>query len=187
MPGVRRSHIIPPPGVILASMNTMPRQGKHEVHRNLVARLKQQAADVRRLVSGLDEETLSLRTLPDKWSLKELVGHLHRVQEVFSGRLTAMLNEDNPAIASYNPDGDAEFERLCSLPADRVLAVFLENRESLLTVLEKLPIADWHRPGRHPEYSFYDIHFLIEYLTHHEAHHLYQIYQRRGALGKIPH
>jgi hypothetical protein len=31
------------------------------------------------------------------------------------------------------------------------------------------------------------VHFCVEYLTHHEAHHLYQMFQRRAPLGVIPH
>ncbi|HET9320663.1 MAG TPA: hypothetical protein VFO27_12840, partial [Bryobacteraceae bacterium] len=53
---------------------------KHEAHRRLIARLRQQADDVRRIAAGLDEVSLAKRTIPEKWSLKELVCHLHRVQ-----------------------------------------------------------------------------------------------------------
>jgi len=29
--------------------------------------------------------------------------------------------------------------------------------------------------------------FCIEYMAHHEAHHIYQIYQRRSPFGPLPH
>jgi len=38
------------------------------------------------LVSGLDEATFAKRIKPDQWSLKELVCHLDRVQQIFGGR-----------------------------------------------------------------------------------------------------
>src|SRR5947208_12736108 len=72
------------------------RDDKHEAHRRLVERLRQQADDVRRLTAGLDEELIAKRTVPEKWSLKELVCHLHRVQQVFGGRVETMLVQDNP-------------------------------------------------------------------------------------------
>jgi hypothetical protein len=160
---------------------------KHEVHRKLVARLREQAGDVRRLTSGLDEESLSRRLKPQQWSLKELVCHLWRVQQVFEGRIEAMLAQDNPAIARYDPEGDAEFERLAALPAAESLAGFLDDRARLAGRLEALSPPDWHRSGSHPEFPHYDVHFQVEYMVHHEAHHIYQMYQRRAPLGKVPH
>lgn len=160
---------------------------KHEAHRRLLARLRQQADDVRRLTSGLEEAPLAQRLKPEQWSLKELVCHLWRVQQVFEGRIEAMLGEESPAITSYNPDGDAEFAGLVAQPAAASLAGFLEARTRLAGRLDTLTPADWHRPGRHPDFPHYDVHFQVEYMVHHEAHHIYQMYQRRAPLGKLPH
>src|SRR3984893_10846414 len=168
-------------------MSEHAHKDKHEAHRQLVDRLRQQANDVRRLTSGLDEEMLAKRTVPEKWSLKELVCHLHRVQEIFAGRVEATLAEDNPAIARYEPEGDAEFEKMAAKPAKDSLTGFLENRERLAQRLAALTPAEWHRRGAHPEFPNYDVHFQVEYMTHHEAHHIYQMFQRRVPLGKLPH
>jgi len=160
---------------------------KHEAHRQLVVRLRQQAGDVARITSGLDEASLAKRTIPDKWSLKELVCHLHRVQQIFEGRVDAVLAQDSPAIASYIPDGDLEFEKMLARPAHDGITAFLEDRERLAGRLEELSPAAWHRPGRHPDFPHYDVHFQIEYMVHHEAHHIYQMFQRRVPFGKMPH
>jgi hypothetical protein len=160
---------------------------KHEAHRRLIARLRQQADDVTRIAAGLDEASLAKRTIPDKWSLKELVCHLHRVQQVFESRIASMLAQDNPAITVYSPDDDAEFEKMLSRPAKDALAAFLEDRERLAAQWEELSPGEWHRSGRHPEYPHYDVHFQVEYMVHHEAHHVYQMFQRRTPFGKMPH
>lgn len=160
---------------------------KHEAHRRLIARLRQQADDITRIAAGLDEASLAKRTIPDKWSLKELVCHLHRVQQVFEGRVASMLAQDNPAITVYSPDDDAEFEKMLSRPAKDALAAFLEDRERLAAQWEELSPGEWHRSGRHPEYTHYDVHFQVEYMVHHEAHHIYQMFQRRTPFGKMPH
>jgi hypothetical protein len=160
---------------------------KHEAHRRLIARLREQAADVSRITAGLDEASLAKRTIPDKWSLKELVCHLHRVQQVFERRVQSMLAEDSPAIAVYSPDNDAEFEKMLSRPGKDALAAFLEDRERLAAQWEELSPGEWHRSGRHPEYPHYDVHFQVEYMAHHEAHHIYQMFQRRTPFGKMPH
>ena len=160
---------------------------KHEAHRSLVARLRQQADDVRHITAGLDDAALAKRTVPGKWSLNELVCHLDRVQQIFESRIDSVLAQDNPAIASYDPEGDKEFEKMAARPGREALAVFLESRDRFAARLEKLAPAEWHRAGKHPDFPHYDVHFQVEYMAHHEAHHLYQMFQRRQPLGKMPH
>jgi hypothetical protein len=155
-------------------------------HARVVQRLRDQADDVRRLVAGLDEESLAKRTVPDKWSLKELVCHVFKVQQVFSERLERMLAEDNPTVTSYTADADAGFPRLTALPAEQTLAAYFAERERYLDRLEDLSPGQWHRTAQHPEFSNYDVHFQTDYLAHHEAHHIYQMLQRRAPFGKIP-
>jgi hypothetical protein len=162
-------------------------QDKHAVHARIVERLRVNAEDVTRMVAGLSETDLARRTVADKWSVKEVVCHLDRIHEVFDERVTAMLDKENPQIASYEPDGDADFDERVRRPTADTLASFLMRRERLIARLEELRPADWHRPGQHPEYPSYDVHFCVEYLGHHEAHHLYQMFQRRAPLGVIPH
>ena len=61
----------------------------------------------------------------------------------------------------------------------------IAEREQLLARLEKLSPEDWHRPGRHPEFANYDVNLQMDYLAHHEAHHVYQMFQRRTPLGRF--
>src|SRR5574341_1159021 len=112
--------------------------GEHR--RRVLARLREQAEDVRRLTSGLPEEQLSKRVLPDKWSLKELVCHLHRVQQVFVARVEAMLQEDCPEIEPYDPEDDPTFELMAARPGVAVLSGFFSDRQGLLRRLEGLQI-----------------------------------------------
>lgn len=160
---------------------------KHAVHLALVKRLRRQAAEIHRLTLGLDETVLATPTVPGKWSLKELVCHFRRLEEVFGDRFNRMLTEDNPPIVKYSPDGDQLFIELTEQPSERVLEDYFREREALCRRLEQLPPSDWHRKGNHPEFAYYDVHFQVEYMAHHEAHHIYQLFQRRVPLGKLPH
>ena len=155
-------------------------------HARLVQRLRDQADDVRRLVAGLDEDSLAKRTIPEKWSLKELVCHVLKVQTVFSERLETMLAQENPTVTSYKAENDPGFEKMAARPADDTLAAFLAERERYLERLEDLSPAEWHRTAEHPDFPHYDVHFQTDYLAHHEAHHIYQMLQRRTPFGKLP-
>jgi hypothetical protein len=160
---------------------------KHAVHLELVERLRRQAAEVRRLTSGLSEAALATRTVPEKWSIKELVCHFRRMEEVFADRFQRTLTEETTIVPYDNPDADPRFIELTKRPTEEVLADYLRERDALCRRLETLSPVDWHRKAQHPEYPQYDVHFQAEYMAHHEAHHIYQLFQRRVPLGKLPH
>jgi hypothetical protein len=161
---------------------------KHAVHLALVQRLRDQAAEVRRLTSGLEESSLAERTIPDKWSLKELVCHCRRMESIFGDRFRRMLEAEATVIVPYHdPDNDEEFLRLREMPTAQVLGEYLSDREALCRRLENLGPADWHRKASHPQFPHFDVHFQVEYMAHHEAHHIYQMFQRRVPFGKLPH
>ena len=103
------------------------------------------------------------------------------------GREVERLTRDNPACIPYSPDGDADFEKLVVHPATETRQAFLSDRMAFADRLEMLEPAAWHRSGQHPQYERFDVHFQVEYMQHHEAHHLYQLFVRRAPLGKLPH
>lgn len=162
-------------------------EGKHAVHLALVARLRAQAAEIERLTSGLDESSLAKRTIPDKWSLKELVCHFRRMETIFADRFERMLTEDAIIVPYDDPDNDPVFIAMTKRPTAEVIAEYLGERAALCRRLEGLTPAEWHRKARHPQFAYYDVHFGVEYMAHHEAHHIYQMFQRRVPFGKLPH
>jgi hypothetical protein len=160
---------------------------KHAVHLALVDRLRAQAAEVKRLAAGLDEAALATRTVPDKWSMKELICHFRRMETIFGERVERMLTEETTIVPYESPDTDEVFAAMIRRPAADVLAEFLAERDALCRKLESLTAADWHRKAKHPQFPHYDLHFQVEYMAHHEAHHIYQMFQRRVPFGKLPH
>jgi len=162
-------------------------EGKHAVHLALVQRLRAQAADIERLTSGLGEDELARRSVPDKWSMKELICHFRRMETVFADRFGQMLAEEATIVPYDDPDNDPAFVALTGRPTADVLAEFLSERAALCRRLEGLTPAEWHRKAKHPQFAHYDLHFGVEYMAHHEAHHIYQLFQRRVPFGKMPH
>jgi uncharacterized protein (TIGR03083 family) len=156
----------------------------HTPHTRVIERLKSQADDVRRLCAGSDEAVLARRVRPEKWSVKEVLAHIARVQQVFEGRLEALLTKENPTIVGYEPEDDPEFASIAKKSSTELLKWFEDTRGRILARLAGLSKEDWHRPGRHAEYPAYDVHFCMEYMGHHEAHHMFQMFERRALLGE---
>lgn len=119
--------------------------------------------------------------------MKELVCHLWHVQRLFDERIEAMLTRENPVFLPYTPENDTDFDKLVAHDGTETRNAFLVDREGLTDRLLELSPAAWHRSGQHPEYPRFDVHFQVEYMAHHEAHHIYQLFQRRLPLGKLPH
>lgn len=160
---------------------------KHAAHVRVVEKIESQGAEIKRLCAGLDEELLARRARPEQWSVKEVLAHIARIQEIFEGRLEAMLTQEKPAIVSYSPEKDAEFELFAKRTTPEILKTFEEGRARIVARLVALAPADWHRAGSHPDYPAYDVHFCMDYMTHHEAHHVYQMFERRAAFAPSPH
>jgi hypothetical protein len=160
---------------------------KHEAHRRIVEKLEVQGADIRRLCSGLEEDAIARRPKPDTWSVREVLAHIARLQGVFEERLEALLTQEKPLIVSYSPEGDAGFAAYSARPSAELLKGFEDARGRILARLVTLSPADWHRAGAHPDYPSYDVHFCMEYMAHHEAHHIWQMFERRAALAPASH
>jgi uncharacterized protein (TIGR03083 family) len=160
---------------------------KHEAHRRVVEKLEAQGAEIGRLCAGLEEEAIAKRPKPDKWSVKEVLAHITRIQEVFEGRVEALLTQENPPIVSYSPERDVEFAAVAARPSTELLKLFKDGRSRLVARLIALSPGDWHRPGTHPDYPSYDVHFCMEYMAHHEAHHIFQMFERRAAFAAVAH
>jgi hypothetical protein len=151
----------------------------------LIGRLRQHADDVRRITTGLDDAALERRTVADKWSLVELVCHLLRVQDLFDERIAAMLERDEPAFESYAPENDHGFaDFVASHRGTEAVSVFLTERRTFADRLDAFTPDQWRRRGRHPTFATFDVEFLVEYMLHHEAHHVYQMFMRRIPLGE---
>lgn len=161
--------------------------GKHEAHRRLVEKLEFQGAEIRRLCTGLEEDAIAKRPESGKWSVKEVLAHVTRIQEIFEGRLEALLTQEKPPIVSYSPERDVDFEAVAAKTSAELLKLFDAGRARIVARLIALSPEQWHRSGTHPDYPSYDVHFCMEYMAHHEAHHIYQMFERRAAFAPAPH
>lgn len=109
------------------------------------------------------------------------------MESIFGERFNRMLTEETTIVPYDNPDADEVFVALTNRPTAEVLAEYIGEREALCQKLEGLTPVEWHRKASHPQFPHYDLHFQAEYMAHHEAHHIYQLFQRRVPFGKLPH
>src|SRR3984957_18898193 len=74
--------------------------GGHDV----VAALEDQPRETLALLSGLSEEQGDFRYAPDKWSIKEMLGHVIDAERVFAYRALRFARSDHTPLASFEQD-----------------------------------------------------------------------------------
>ncbi len=138
---------------------------------DLVETLERQGAETLALLRGLTEEQGAHRYAPDKWSVKQLVGHVSDGERLFAYRALAIGRGDRAPLPGMDQDVwmagvDFDARTLASL-ADEFAAV----RAATLHLLRHLSPEAWSRRGTASENEV-TVRALAYIIAGHEAHHL---------------
>jgi uncharacterized damage-inducible protein DinB len=71
---------------------------------DLVQILEDQLADWQRVLTPLGEEAGNFRYAPEKWSIKELLGHIVDAERIFSYRLLRIARGDKTPLPGFEQD-----------------------------------------------------------------------------------
>ena len=132
--------------------------------------LREQIADTLDLIRALPESRGDHRYAPDKWSVKEVLGHVIDAERVFSYRALRFGRNDPTPLPGfdekvYAPAGNFGARTLASLLGE------LETvRRATLYLLEGLPAEAWSRSGVASEYPV-SVRALAYIIAGHERHH----------------
>ena len=140
-------------------------------------RLKTQHEVIEVLISGLSDEELRLRPIPDKWSIHENIAHLACYQPRVLARTKKILSEDNPSFESYIPETDPNFSQFLSMSVEKLLAHLESNRIELVKLVSNLGNEQLKRTGTHSKFGKMNFLEWTEFFLLHEAHHIYTIFK----------
>ncbi|MNI25650.1 DinB superfamily protein [compost metagenome] len=133
--------------------------------------LRQQSKEVFELLEGLSEEQGSYRYAPEKWSIKEMVGHLTDNDRIMTYRLLCFARGEQAPLPGYDEKdyvAAGDFDRFT---LKQLLLHYRIVRESTLALLESLPADAWTRAG-----NFFDVPMTARaqacVIIGHERHHL---------------
>jgi len=133
------------------------------------------------LASQLDEVLAQLNRIPDargdyryapeRWSIKEVVGHLSDTERVFAYRALRVARADTTPLPSF--DDQAYVAELRA--DDRTLADLVEEwgavRRATLALYRNLPAAAWYRRGIASDQPI-SVRALAYVIAGHVRHHL---------------
>jgi uncharacterized damage-inducible protein DinB len=147
---------------------------------DIVATLEAQRSETARFLAGLSEQQAAHRYAPDKWSVKEVVGHVADSERIFAYRALRISRGDQMPIEGFEQDDyvrAAQFDRLSI--AD-LAAEFTSVRQATLRLFANLSPDAWTRRGvaNKNEVSVRALAYMI---AGHELHHRQILREKYGA------
>lgn len=143
-----------------------------EMYPMVVERLRGTPARLEEKLAGLSEDVLTAKS-DDVWSIKEQVGHLVDLFEVWDGRITDFVEgkkQLRPADLNNRLTKEANHN---ASDINKLLAQFRTNRASLVNRLEQFDLAGAAMTAQHPRLDqpmrIIDLAFFV---TEHDDHHL---------------
>lgn len=128
-------------------------------------------------ILGRDDRWVRTRPATDVWSPLEYGCHVRDVLRLFKIRLEAMLTEDNPMFANWNPNETAEAERYDLAEPPIVAGELLVAAEELAAAFSGLTDEQGQRPGRRSDGAAFTVISFARYEIHDPIHHLWDVNQ----------
>jgi uncharacterized damage-inducible protein DinB len=146
--------------------------------------LATQLQEIERLLAPLDDAAARFRYAPEKWSVKEMLGHLCDAERIFSYRLLRIGRADTTPLPGFDEDAyvpPAEFD---ARPISDLVREFKAVRASTIALVEGLPSEAWQRRGQASGKSI-STRALAYVMVGHVTHHL-GVLRERYRLSSSP-
>lgn len=138
---------------------------------DIIKTLEDQATESLQLLRSLPADKGNFRYGPDKWSVKELIGHLIDSERIFSYRALRFSRNDQIPLAGFEQDGYVEAAMFDRLPLDQLIDDFETVRKATVGLLRSLDEDAWERRGIASENEV-TVRALAHIIAGHELHHI---------------
>ena len=133
--------------------------------------LEQQAANLVELLATVDEAKANYRYAPEKWSIKEVIGHLMDVERVFCYRALRFSRNDAEPLPGFDQDDYVANSNFSQRSLQDLLAEYQVLRQSTLLMLKGFDDEMLLREGIANDNEF-TVRALMYIIAGHELHHL---------------
>jgi hypothetical protein len=138
---------------------------------SIVGHLRSQADATVAFLAAIDGETAGSRPAPDKWSLKEILGHITDTERIMSYRALRFARNDATPLPGFEQDDYMPNSPFQGQPWAELLEEYRAVRAATITLLGPLPEAAWHRTGT-ADGKAVTVRALAWIIAGHELHHL---------------
>jgi hypothetical protein len=144
--------------------------------------LRAQLEETRALLAGVSEAEGATRYAPEKWSVKEVLGHVVDVERIFATRGLAFARRDPIARPGMDQDeyvGAANFD---ARTVGSLIGEFTGLRHATVALFESMPEEISRQRGIASDCEF-SVRAIVYILAGHERHHIDVLRDRYGLTG----
>lgn len=143
----------------------------------LAAILREQSRSFFDLLGALSEEQGNYRYAPEKWSIKQMIGHLTDNDRIMSYRLLCFARGEQAPLPGYEENdyvAAGDFDRFT---LQELVSQYKTVRQSTLALLDSLPEDAWTRRGMFHSTAM-SVRAQACLIIGHELHHLNVLNER---------
>jgi hypothetical protein len=137
---------------------------------DILAALEGQPQHTLALLSGLSQEQANYRYAPDKWSIKEILGHLIDTERVFAYRALRFARNDGTPLPGFEQDDYVRHGNSADCPLGYLKEEFRAVREASVLLFEGLSPEAWMRRGMASQNEI-SVRAIAYIIAGHELHH----------------
>lgn len=137
---------------------------------DIIAILATQLDDTLALLRDVSDERALHAYAPDKWSIKEVIGHMADVERVLGYRALRFARGDDTPLAGFDETAYTPEARSNDRPLASLLAELTAVRRATLALFAGLPPQGWTRSGT-ANRSPVTVRALAWIIAGHELHH----------------
>ena len=144
---------------------------------DICAALREQGSATESILQLLNDKQASFRYAPDKWSVKQLVGHVTDSERIFAYRALSIARGETRPLPGYdekNYGATGEFDRR---PWNDLIAELATVRQATVGLFRGLPEEAWDRSGVANDNAI-SVRGLAYVIVGHERHHLNVLRER---------
>ena len=144
---------------------------------DIVAALDAQSHETATLLSGLSEQQAAHRYEPDKWSIKQLVGHVTDAERIFAYRALSIARGETKPLPGFDQEPYVANAGSDDRPISELVEELSTVRRANVMMFRALSAEAWQRTGTASDnpISVRAIAFII---LGHERHHLRVLRER---------
>jgi hypothetical protein len=137
---------------------------------DILTTLEKQLSETVALLSSRSGADADFRYAPEKWSVKEIVGHLTDSERIFAYRALRISRNDQTPIEGFEQDDYVRFGAFGPRHLSDLVEEFTNVRKTTLSLFRNLEEASWTRRGVASKNEV-TVRALAYIIAGHELHH----------------
>ena len=138
---------------------------------DIIQTLEQQLENSLSLLRTISPDKANFRYAPDKWSVKELLGHLIDSERIFSYRALSFARNDQTPLPGYDQDDYVREGNFDSRNLADMAEEFATVRRATIQLFRPLNETEWLRHGKANKNDV-SVRALAYIIAGHELHHM---------------